>query len=278
VWVRPSSRSSAIPARNSGVAVWSAWFRKLAFSQAGRSGVRSRAAHAPDPARIRRIVAAPLTCGNGALSQATVWPKAAGLTRIRAARAGGAISSRAGLADRPFGSHPGYGACPAAAQHEGGYGADRRPMGGGGDDQACPGSRRCAAREAPPAGPPRAEIAGGQRPAVAGPPSAVTPCSASSRSADARNQSNTGSSGTLSPAATCTFLRARLSCQPAGTGASEGVSAVRGRWSSRAVVSSPASRPVLDEWRSTGPGRRPPRPVSAFAALPCRPARRVSGP
>ena len=33
MWVRPRSRSSAIPSRNSGVAVWSAWFRKPAFSQ-----------------------------------------------------------------------------------------------------------------------------------------------------------------------------------------------------------------------------------------------------
>ena len=32
MWVRPRSRSSAIPSRNSGVAVWSAWFRKPAFS------------------------------------------------------------------------------------------------------------------------------------------------------------------------------------------------------------------------------------------------------
>lgn len=51
---------------------------------------------------------------------------------------------------------------------------------------------------------------------------AATPCSASSRSADARKRSRTVSNGTQRAAAIWVLLRARLSCQPPGAGSSGG--------------------------------------------------------
>jgi len=60
-------------------------------------------------------------------------------------------------------------------------------------------------------------------------PSAVTPCSASSRSAEARSRSRTGSNGTLSPAAICILLRPKLSSHAAGAGVGAESSAIPGQ-------------------------------------------------
>ncbi len=69
-------------------------------------------------------------------------------------------------------------------------------------------------------------------------PSAVTPCSASSRSADARSRSRIGNRGTLWPAAIWALLRARLASHPAGGGAAFGLSEMAGLWANCGAFSS----------------------------------------
>lgn len=56
------------------------------------------------------------------------------------------------------------------------------------------------------------------RPGINSAPSAVTPCSASTRSVAARNRSRMGIKATRSPATICALLRSRLASYPAGGG------------------------------------------------------------
>jgi hypothetical protein len=74
VWVRPSSRSSAIPSRNSGVAVWSAWFRKPAFSQEALRDGPGFPPPAP-AAQPRRVPVADPVGGQGGRQRIGVEPR-----------------------------------------------------------------------------------------------------------------------------------------------------------------------------------------------------------